>query len=85
MRELKLEDGSILILKPIIARPELAFIIATRAILGARRSGRPSPSSGWSRQFLPSVQFSASASKSVDGREFLRPPVSASSSLRRCL
>jgi hypothetical protein len=43
LSELKLEDGSILRVKPIIARPELAFIIATRAILGARRSGRPSP------------------------------------------
>ena len=39
MNELKLEDASILILKPIIARPELAFIIATRAILGAKAVG----------------------------------------------
>jgi hypothetical protein len=41
--EPKLEDGSMLRVNPIIARLELAFIIATRAILGARRSGRPSP------------------------------------------
>jgi hypothetical protein len=46
------------------------------------RRGYSRPSWGWSRQFLPSGQYSASASKSVEGRGFLKIYVSDSYSLR---